>query len=458
MLNPLTARRTVFDALAPRLAAAVLLAAAVAASLAAAPAHAQNTAAAPRIVLVDRIVAVVNSDIITQYQLRDRLQSVKRDLQARNTPLPSNDDLERQVLDRMILEKVQLQFAGDNGVRVDDLQLDQAIARIAESNSLSLAQFRQALERDGIGFNQFRDDVRTQIILQRLRDREVDSRITVSESEVDVFLAEQKDAATGGAANEYRLSHILLRLPDQASPEQIERQRTRAEEVIRRARAGGDFAQLSASFSDAPEALSGGDIGWRTADRLPDLFVNALSKMKPGEVSEPLRSPAGFHVLRLEGQRGAGAPFMVEQTHVRHILLRTNELVSESEARRKLANLRERIVNGVNFGELARTNSDDGSAANGGDLGWVYPGDTVPEFERAMQELKIGQVSEPVHSPFGWHLIQVLERRVADMSEDRKRLEAKRALRDKKSDEAYQEWLRQLRDRAYVEYRLEDRG
>lgn len=418
-------------------------------------AEAQDRPGAARISLVDRIVAVVNSEIITEFELRDRLQRVRRDLRARNTPLPDGVDLDRQVLDRMIVEKVQLQFARESGIRVDDLQLDQSIARIAESNSLSLVQFRQALEKDAIPFAKFREEVRNEIILSRVREREVDARITVSDSEIEIFLAEQKEApAVGG---EYRLSHILLRLPDQASPEQIERQRNRADEVVRRARSGTDFGQLSATFSDAPEALTGGDLGWRAPERLPDLFVGALAKMKPGETSEVLRSPAGLHVLRLIDQRGAGAPFLVEQNRARHILIRTNDLVSESEARRKLGNIRERIVNGVDFAELARTNSDDGSAASGGDLGWLYPGDTVPEFERVMREIKVGDVSEPVLSPFGWHLIQVVERRVADMSDDRKRLEARRALREKKSGEAYQEWLRQLRDRAYVEYRLQER-
>ena len=386
-------------------------------------ADAQGRPESARISLVDRIAAVVNSEIITQFEWRERLARVRKDLQARNTPLPEGVDLERQVLERMIMERVQLQFAKEGGIRVEDVQLDQSIARIAESNSLSLIQFRQALERDGIPFDKFREEVRSEIILARVREREVDTRITVSDSEVDIMLSEQKEAPAGAA--EYRLAHILLRLPDQASPE--------------------------------PEALTGGDLGWRTQDRLPDLFVSALDKMKPGEVSEVLRSPAGFHVLMLFEQRGAGAPFMVEQNRVRHILIRTSDLVSEAEARRKLANIRERIVNGVDFAELARTNSDDGSAASGGDLGWIYPGDTVPEFERVMRELKVGELSEPTRSPFGWHLIQVVARRTADRSDDRKRLEARRVLREKKSGEAYQEWLRQLRDRAYVEYRFEDR-
>ena len=246
-------------------------------------------------------------------------------------------------------------------------------------------------------------------------------------------------------------------MPERASPEQLEVRRARAEEVVKRLGENADFAQLAATYSDAPDALQGGAMGWRSQERLPELFTEVLAKLKPGEVSGVVRSPAGFHVLKLIEQRGAGAPQLVEQAHVRHILVRTNELVSENEAKRKLLNLRDRIVNGVDFGELARLNSDDGSASRGGDLGWVYPGDTVPEFERAFAELKPMEVSQPVKTPFGWHLIQVLERRTADMSSERRRLEARRAILDRKGDEAYQEWLRQLRDRAYVELRFEDR-
>lgn len=418
----------------------------------------RNSGQAParaRIVLVDRIVAVVNSEVITKFELDERLDRVRQDLLARKTPLPEHAALERQVLERMIVERVQLQHAREVAVDVDELQVDQALVRVASNNNMSLPQFRAALERDRIPFPKFREELRREIILSRLRDREVDNRISVSESEVDLFMEEQ--AASMEANAEYNLSHILVRIPEQASPEQIADRRARAEEALKRARAGTDFAQLSATFSDAPEALTGGNLGWRAEDRLPDLFVAAVVKLKPGELSEVLRSPAGFHVLKLNEKRGAGAPFMVEQTRARHILVRTNDLVSESEAQRKLANLRERVVNGVDFAELARINSDDGSASRGGDLGWLYSGDTVPEFEKAVAELRPGEVSQPVKSPFGWHLIQVLERRTADMSADRKRLEARRALRDKKSDEAYQEWLRQMRDRAYVEYRLDDR-
>jgi peptidyl-prolyl cis-trans isomerase SurA len=412
-------------------------------------------AASTRVALVDRIVAVVNKEVITEYELSERINRIRKDLQRRGTPFPDRSEVEQQVLERLIIEKVQLQFARETGLRVDDLELDRTVSRVAEGNKLSLTAFRQMLERDAIPFDAFREELRSEVLITRLREREVTSKITVSEGEIETFLIEQSERK--GAATEYNVAHILVRVPERASPEQLDTRRARAEEALKRLREGADFAQIAAAYSDAPDALQGGAIGWRSQERLPELFAGALTNLKPGDVSSALRSPAGFHVLKLLELRGAGAPQLVEQAHVRHILVRTNELVSEDEARRKLSNLRERIVNGVNFAELARLNSDDGSASRGGDLGWVYAGDTVPEFERAFAELKPMEVSQPVKTPFGWHLIQLIERRTSDMSSERRRLEARKALRERKGDEAYQEWLRQLRDRAYVELRLEER-
>jgi peptidyl-prolyl cis-trans isomerase SurA len=411
------------------------------------------------VALVDRIVAVVNKEVVTASELRERLALAERELKRQGTPLPGAPVLERQVLERLIVDRAQLQLARDSGIRVDELQLDRAIERIAENNRLTLSQFRQALERDGVAFDRFRDEVRQQIVLQRLREREVDERIEVSETEIDLYLEEHKIG--GPERAEYNLAHILLRLPEQASPELIEQARSRAAKARAEAVAGADFASLAASYSDAGDALQGGQMGWRAADRLPELFAAALARMKPGEVSEVLRSPAGFHVLKLLERRGAaalGGP-AVAQTRARHILIRTSEAVSEAEARRRLADLRERIVTGgAEFAELARLHSADAaSAARGGELGWIFPGDTVPEFERALEALKPGEVSQAVKSPFGWHLIQVLERRTASLPPERLRLAARQAIRERKSDEAFQEWLRQLRDRTYVEIRLEDK-
>src|SRR5262245_29381403 len=410
-----------------------------------------------RAVLVDRIVAVVNKEVITASELADAIGSAERALRRRGTQLPPRDLLERQMLERLVLEKAQLQMARETGIRVDELQLDRAVQRVAEQNRMTLAEFRGALERDGISFAAYRDDLREQIILSRLREREVNDRIQVSDGEIDLLLEEMK---TPTERVEFNLSHVLVRIPEQASPERIEQARGRADKVLAEARGGSDFARLAASYSDAPDALQGGALGWRAQDRLPDLFVSALSKMSPGEVSPVLRSPAGFHVVRMNERRGAsgetGAPII--QTRLRHILIRTSESVSEGDARLRLANLRERIVaGGADFGEMARVHSDDGTAGRGGELDWIYPGDTVPDFERAYLDLKLNEVSEPVRTPFGFHLIQVLERRTADVSVERRRTQARQALRERKSDDAYQEWLRQLRDQSYVEIRLEDR-
>jgi peptidyl-prolyl cis-trans isomerase SurA len=414
-----------------------------------------DRAAPARTDLLDRIVAVVNKEVITQFELNERIARVQKELQRRGTASVDPSEIEHQVLDRLIVEKVQLQYARETGMRVDDLELDRTVNRVAENNRLSLTEFRQKLESDSIPFDKFREELRNEILLTRLRDREVTSKLTVSEGEIDNLILEQSEKK--GIGTEYNVAHILVRVPEQATPAQVQARRARAEEVLRRLRDGADFAQVAATYSDAPDALQGGVIGWRNQQRLPELFVEALSGLTPGGVSGVFRSPAGFHVIKLIDMRGAGAPVLVEQAHVRHILVRTNELVSEDEAKRKLLALRERIVNGVDFAELARLNSDDGSASRGGDLGWVYPGDTVPEFERAFVDLKLMEVSQPVKTPFGWHLVQVLERRTADVSTDRRRIEARKALLDRKGDEAYQEWLRQLRDRAYVELRLDER-
>src|SRR5262245_5990556 len=361
------------------------------------------------------------------------------------------------MLERLILEKAQLQMARDTGIRVDELQLDRALQRIAQNNNMTLPDFRRALERDGVPFNAWREDVREQILLTRLREREVDDKIQVSDTEIDLFLAELKNKPDTKV--EYQLAHILVRVPEQASPERVESARARAQKALAEARGGADFAGLAASYSDAPDALQGGALGWRSAGRLPELFAEAVGAVQPGETTDVLRSPAGFHVLKLVARRGAaadGAP--VAQTRLRHILIRASETMSENEALRRLNDLRNRIVSGgADFAEMARVHSGDATAARGGELDWVYPGDTVPEFERAYQSLNINEISQPVKTPFGYHLVQVLERRSADMSPERRRLQARQALRERKSDEAYQEWLRQLRDQVYVELRLEER-
>ena len=432
-------------------AAALALSAALASLTAAVPA--QQQARGP--VVIDRIVAVVNNEVITRGDLDERFRVATTQLKQQGTPLPPRDVLEKQLLDRMVIDRVQLQLAKETGLRVDDAELDRALQRIAQENKLTLPELRAALERDRVPFTKFREDIRNEIVLTRLRQREVDNKIVVSESEIESFISAQQGREQ--RREELNLSHILVTVPENAAPEQIQARRARAEQALEQIRAGADFRQVTATFSDAPDALQGGVLGWRDSERLPALFVDALRPLKTGDVAPILRSPNGFHILKLNDRRGVSGQVMVRQTRARHILIKTNELVPEAEARRRLEGLRERLENKADFAELARLHSEDASGIKGGDLGWISPGDTVPEFERAMNALEPGQLSAPVQTPFGWHLIQVLERRDEDMSQDRRRVGALTALRARKSDDSYQEWVRQLRDRAYVEIRLDEK-
>lgn len=414
-----------------------------------------NAAAAGQVRSLDRIVAVVNSDVITQHELDDRFKLTTQQLKRQNTPLPPREVLEKQLLERMIVDRVQLQHAHETGLRIDEAQLDKTIQRIAQQNNLTLEAFRATLERDGVSFVRFRGEIRNEILLERLREREVDNKIVISDGEIDNYLNTR--ATQLGGEEEFSLAHILIRVPEQATPEQIRERRARAEQALAALKAQTNFGQVAATYSDAPDAMQGGLLGWRTGSRLPTLFVEAVNALQPGESSAILRSPNGFHILRLIDRRGKDTPLLVQQTRARHILVKTNETVSEADARNRLTQVRERLVNGGNFAELARQYSEDGSASRGGDLGWLSPGATVPDFERAMDALKPGEISAPVHSPFGWHLIEVLERRQEDVSKERQRLQARQELRARKVDDAYETWLRQLRDQAYVEYRQEEK-
>ncbi|NMF98998.1 peptidylprolyl isomerase [Aromatoleum toluolicum] len=422
--------------------------------LAGAPALLPAHAAPARPVAVDRIVAVVNNEVITTLELRERVQQAQRQLARQGTALPPAEVFERQVLERLVLERAQQQLAAETSLKVDDATLERAIGRIADNNRMSMTDLRLALEKDGITWNRFRDQIRSEILLTRLRERDVDSRVVVTDAEIENFLANNADALSG---EEFHVAHILVRVPEGATMQLQSERLARAESVIERLRAGEDFGRIAASYSDAPDGLSGGDLGWRGRDRLPVLFADAVRQMQPGEVSKVIRSPAGFHIVKLVERRGGAAAGLqqMQQTRARHILIRTSEIVTDADAESRLKGLRERVVNGANFAELAKVNSADLSAAKGGDLGWVNPGDTVPEFERAMEGLKPGEVSPPIKSPFGWHLILVEERRMQDVTDERKRAAARNALRERKAEEAYEEWLRQLRDRTYVEYRME---
>jgi peptidyl-prolyl cis-trans isomerase SurA len=419
------------------------------------PAPAPGGASLDRNVLVDRVVAIVNDEAVTQFEINEQKRIVLGQMQAQKVAPPAPDVLEKQLLERLITERALLQYAKETGIRVDDTQVERTILRIAQDNKLTAEQFRAAVEREGIPFAKYREDVRNEIMVQRLREREVDNRVSVSDAEVQYFLATQ-DAQTGGEV-EYRLAHVLVMVPEQASPEQIEARRRRADEALRQIRSGADFAQIAAGYSDAQDALQGGNLGWRAPARLPTVFVDPVRGMKPGEVSGLLRSAAGFHIVKLLETRSRNAPTVVDQTRVRHVLIKVNEVTSESEAKLRIDRIRERIEAGAKFEDQAKLNSEDASATKGGDLGWISPGDTVRDFEQAMDRLKPGEVSPPVRTQFGWHLIQVQERRTQDITAERQRDQARMALRQRKSDEAFQEWVRQMRDRAYVEIKADER-
>ena len=409
-------------------------------------------------VAIDSIVVVVNDDVITQRELSNRIKTVTARMKAQNVAMPEAADLRRQLLERMIVERAQLQMAKENGVRVDDQQLDRAIARIGEAQKLSVQELRNQMEKDGTPFASFREEIREEIIMQRLREHEVDSKIQISDAEVDSFMAAEKAAAA--EQFEINISQIMVRIPDNATAEVIAQRRARAEEVLRQLRTGADFAKMAGTYSDSSDALQGGVVGWRQPERLPPVFAEALVKLKPGQVTPIIKSTGAFHILKAVDRRSlaeAQAVAAVQQTHARHILIKVTPTMSAADAKRKLAELKERLDNkAAKFEDLARLVSTDGSAAKGGDLGWLYPGDTMPEFEAAMNNLKIGEVSEPVESSFGVHLIEVLERKSDDVSKERERNNARQAIRDRKLEEAADSWQREVRDRAYVEYRTDD--
>jgi len=411
--------------------------------------------AAPEVVPLDRVLVVVNDEAITQWDLNEQRKVMLQQLKAANITPPPSDVLDKQVLERLIAQRAVLQYAKETGIRVDDTTVERTVLRVAEENKLSPDEFRKVLEREGIAYANYREDIRNQIIFQRVRDREVDSKITVSDAEVDNYLTTV--ASQAGGDDEYLLSHIYVTVPEQATPDVVEARRQRAEEALAQVKAGKDFGEVAASYSSAPDASSGGNLGWRTAARLPSVFTDVVRTMKPGDVSGILRSAGGFHVVKLVDRRNRNQPTVVDQTHARHILIKVNESTSEADAKARIERLRERLVGGASFEELARANSEDASSAKGGDLGWISPGDTVPDFERALNKLAVNEISEPVRTPFGWHLIQVLERRKQDITEQRRREQARQAIRQRKSDEQFDDFVRQLRDRTYVEYKSDER-
>ena len=411
-------------------------------------------AQAGRVQLVDRVVAVVNDDVITRYELNSQKRAVIAQLKRQGVAMPPDAELDAQVLERFINERVQLQYAKENGIRADDETVNASLQRIAADNKMSMQQFSAALAKDGITVVKFRDELKNEIVLSRLRDREVESRVVVTDAEIDNYLALAK--AQGANQAEYQLAHILVLVPEQATPDQVETRKKRAEEALRQLNAGTAFGQVAAVFSDSNDAVQGGALGWRQADRLPSLYAESANKLKVGETSAVLRSANGFHIVRLLDKRAGEQKAVVEQNKARHILVRVNDLVGEAEAKAKIERLRDRIAGGAKFEDVAKQGSEDGSAPKGGELGWISPGDTVAEFEAALIKAALNTLIGPIRSQFGFHLIEVTERRSQDVTKERTRQSARVALRDRKADEAYQTWLRELRDRATVEMKLAD--
>ncbi|MFO8023778.1 peptidylprolyl isomerase [Thiohalophilus sp.] len=402
---------------------------------------------------LDQVVAIVNDDVITRIELDQRLERIKSQARQQQQRLPDEQTLERQVLENLIVEELQLQLAEKAGIRVDDETVNQVINNIARENNLTLSRFQEVLRRDGMSFAAFRDNIRNEIIVNQLRKRRVEDSVNVTEQEVNNYLSNMENRQ--GLNDEFRLGHILIGVPDGATPQQIQQAEAKARQVYNRLRLGADFHQTAVAESSGENALQGGDLGWRKGGQLPSALADIIVDMEPGDISEPQRSASGFHILKLLDRRSDEQQRIVEQTLARHILIRPNQLVSNADARQRLARLRERIQRGESFADLARAHSDDtASAAEGGSLGWFSPGSMVPRFEEVAKQLEPGQISEPFQSRFGWHIVEVLSRRKHDDTEEYQRIQARQSIHKRKSDEAIEQWLRQLRAEAYVEIRL----
>jgi peptidyl-prolyl cis-trans isomerase SurA len=399
----------------------------------------------------DYIVAIVNSEPVTNNEIRSRTQRFEQQLRQQGATVPPRAQLAREVLERLISEKAQIQLARELGIRVEDAIVDQAEQNVARQNQLDVAELRRRVVAEGLDLAQFRSELRNQILLQRLRDREVESRVKVSEQEIDQFLREQASEANA----EMNLAHILIAVPENASEAQLAQLRAKAQQALQRARAGEDFAALVRELSDAPgAATTGGQLGMRPLDRQPPSFVEAVRSLPVGGVTDVLRSGAGFHVVKVLERRQGSMISEVTQTRARHILLRPTPQLSEAAARERLAEFKRRIDSGrADFAQLAREHSQDGSARNGGDLGWANPGLFVPEFEEVLNTLKPGQIAEPIVTRFGVHLVQVVERRQSKLAPREQREIARTLVREKKLDEAYVQWAQDVRGRAFVEYR-----
>jgi peptidyl-prolyl cis-trans isomerase SurA len=416
-------------------------------------AAAQTRELATRGALLDRVAAIVNDGVVLNSELDAQVGLVSERLREQKLELPPQNVLRQQVLERLVLQEIQMQRANRAGIKVSDEQVNAALQDVARRNGLTLSQLPDALAKQGEDYASYREDLRKEITLSLLRQRDVLQHISITPREIDQFL--EKQAKTPSDRNEYNVSHILIAVAQEASPAQLDQAARRAQDVYQRARSGEDFAKLAVAYSNSQTALEGGALGWRKGSELPTFLTDVVARLKPGEVSEPLRTPTGYHIVRLNQVRGVGADKTVEdQIHVRHILMKTNELADDATVRSKLSALRERILKGEDFAGIAQTSSEDpASAAEGGDLGWNGPGSFAPEFEQAIAGLKDGEISEPLKTQYGWHVVQMLGHRRFDATDELKRRQAMEAIRASKADEETELWLRRMRDEAFVEYK-----
>jgi len=407
----------------------------------------------PMVREIDHVVAVVNDDVITNTELSRQTHMITQRIKQRGSRLPPTDVLQKQILEQMIIQRLQLQLAERMGIRVDDETINQVISNIARDNKLSLEQFRQVLERDGFAFAQFRQKIKQDIIISRLRKRRVQDKTHVTDTEVNNYLNNM--ANRKGSNDELHLAHILIAIPEAARPSEIQTAKEKAQTILNQLNVGADFAQTAIAASNGQRALEGGDLGWKKAGQLPTPFARAVTSMQQGDISGLIRSANGFHILKLLQRRSNDSRSIVKQTLARHILIRPNDVRSSGEARQRLEKVRQKLIEGGDFAQLARIHSDDtASAANGGSLGWNGKGKMVPEFEQVMDRLKPGEISKVFKTEFGWHIVQVMSRRQHDDTIESQRSKARQLIGKRKSGEAAESWLRQLRSEAYVELRL----
>jgi len=415
-------------------------------------AHAQTRELTTKGVLLDRIAAIVNDGVVLDSDLEEQIQAVTARLREQRLDPPPQNVLRQQVLERLVIQQIETQRAEKDGIKVPDETLNQALQEVAERNHIAFAQLPEALQQQGIDYSAYREDMRKELQLGMLRQRDVLQRISITPREIDQYL--DKQAKTPNEHNEYNVSHILIAVPETATPEQLEQADKKAQEVYSHAKAGEDFAKLAVANSNSQTALEGGALGWRKGSELPTFLADLIVKLKPGEVSEPLRTPTGYHIIKLNDVRSEQPKALEDEVHVRHILMKTNEIQDDATVKQKLNALRDRILKGEDFAGLAQVNSQDApSQSQGGDLGWADPRSYVPEFQAAIANLKDNEISEPFHTQFGWHIVQMLGHRRIDNTNEVRRRDAAEAIRASKAEEETELWLRRLRDEAYVEYK-----